>query len=49
VSTTSTGTGGVLPESVQFFAALSGLFSKTLIERLKDGFKAFVGGRGSGS
>lgn len=42
-SAPSTTPSSVVPESVLFFSLTSGLFAKTLIERLKVGFKTMVG------
>ncbi len=42
-STPSASGSTIVPESVLFFSLISGLFAKTLIERLKKGFKALVG------
>jgi hypothetical protein len=42
-STRTTSPDALVPESVLFFSLVSGLFAKTLIERLKTGFKAMVG------
>ena len=42
-SAPSTSGTAIVPESILFFSLVSGLFAKTLIERLKEGFKAMVG------